>query len=255
MTELPLLVVDGLVKRFGGLLATDHVDLSVARGEIHALIGPNGAGKTTLVAQLGGQLASDAGRIVFAGHDITRMPTHRRARRGLVRSFQITRLFASASVLENAALAVQATTGSSLGAWRPVRRERALFEAARALLADVGLAERGDLAIGALSHGQRRALEVAMTLAGQPALVMLDEPMAGMGHEESARMERLVASLRGRCTVLLIEHDVDAVFRLADRVSVLVEGRIVATGKPDAVRADARVIAAYLGDSAETASA
>jgi len=255
MTELPLLVVHGLVKRFGGLLATDHVDLSVARGEIHALIGPNGAGKTTLVAQLGGQLASDAGRIVFAGHDITRMPTHRRARRGLVRSFQITRLFASASVLENAALAVQATTGSSLGAWRPVRRERALFEAARALLADVGLAERGDLAIGALSHGQRRALEVAMTLAGQPALVMLDEPMAGMGHEESARMERLVASLRGRCTVLLIEHDVDAVFRLADRVSVLVEGRIVATGTPDAVRADARVIAAYLGDSAETASA
>ena len=255
MTELPLLVVDGLVKRFGGLLATDHVELSVARGEIHALIGPNGAGKTTLVAQLGGQLASDAGRIVFAGHDITRMPTHRRARRGLVRSFQITRLFASASVLENAALAVQAATGSSLGAWRPVRRERALFESARALLADVGLAERGDLAIGALSHGQRRALEVAMTLAGQPALVMLDEPMAGMGHEESARMERLVASLRGRCTVLLIEHDVDAVFRLADRVSVLVEGRIVATGKPDAVRADARVIAAYLGDSAETASA
>ena len=255
MTELPLLVVHGLVKRFGGLLATDHVDLSVARGEIHALIGPNGAGKTTLVAQLGGQLASDAGRIVFAGHDITRMPTHRRARRGLVRSFQITRLFASASVLENAALAVQAATGSSLGAWRPVRRERALFEAARALLADVGLAERGDLAIGALSHGQRRALEVAMTLAGQPALVMLDEPMAGMGHEESARMERLVASLRGRCTVLLIEHDVDAVFRLADRVSVLVEGRIVATGTPDAVRADARVIAAYLGDSAETASA
>ena len=255
MTELPLLVVDGLVKRFGGLLATEHVDLSVARGEIHALIGPNGAGKTTLVAQLGGQLASDAGRIVFAGHDITRMPTHQRARRGLVRSFQITRLFASASVLENAALAVQAATGSSLGAWRPVRRERALFEAARALLADVGLAERGDLAIGVLSHGQRRALEVAMTLAGQPALVMLDEPMAGMGHEESARMERLVASLRGRCTVLLIEHDVDAVFRLADRVSVLVEGRIVATGKPDAVRADARVIAAYLGDSAETASA
>ena len=255
MTELPLLVVHGLVKRFGGLLATDHVDLSVARGEIHALIGPNGAGKTTLVAQLGGQLASDAGRIVFAGHDITRMPTHRRARRGLVRSFQITRLFASASVLENVALAVQAATGSSLGAWRPVRRERALFEAARALLADVGLAERGDLAIGALSHGQRRALEVAMTLAGQPALVMLDEPMAGMGHEESARMERLVASLRGRCTVLLIEHDVDAVFRLADRVSVLVEGRIVATGTPDAVRADARVIAAYLGDAAETASA
>ena len=255
MSESPLLAVHGLVKRFGGLLATDHVDLEVARDEIHALIGPNGAGKTTLVAQLGGQLASDEGRIVFTGHDITRMPTHRRARRGLVRSFQITRLFASASVLENVALAVQAARGSSLAAWRSVRREHALFEAAEALLAGVGLAHQRSLAIGELSHGQRRALEVAMTLAGDPALVMLDEPMAGMGHEESARMEQLVAGLRGRCTVLLIEHDVDAVFRLADRVSVLVEGRIVATGKPDAVRADPRVIAAYLGDAAEAAAA
>ncbi len=254
MTE-PLLAARGLVKRFGGLVATDHVDLVVGRGEIHALIGPNGAGKTTLVAQLGGQLACDEGRIVFAGDDITRMPTHLRARRGLVRSFQITRLFASASVLENVALAVQAAHGSSLGAWRPVRRELALLGAARTLLDDVGLAAHGELAIGALSHGQRRALEVAMTLAGEPALVMLDEPMAGMGHEESARMEQLIASLRGRCTVLLIEHDVDAVFRLADRVSVLVEGRIVATGPPAQVRADPRVIAAYLGDAAEAAPA
>jgi len=150
---------------------------------------------------------------------------------------------------------VQAASGSSLGAWRPVRREQPLFAAARALLADVGLMDQRSQAIEALSHGQRRALEVAMTLAGQPSLVMLDEPMAGMGHEESARMEKLIASLRGRCTVLLIEHDVDAVFRLADRVSVLVEGRIVATGKPDAVRADPHVIAAYLGDAAEAASA
>ncbi len=255
MTELPLLAARGLVKRFGGLVATDHVDLVVAHGEIHALIGPNGAGKTTLVAQLGGQLACDEGRIVFAGNDITRMPTHLRARRGLVRSFQITRLFASASVLENVALAVQAAGGSSLGAWRPVRRERGLFDAARALLDDVGLAAQAELAIGALPHGQRRALEVAMTLAGEPALVMLDEPMAGMGHEESARMEQLIAGLRGRCTVLLIEHDVDAVFRLADRVSVLVEGRIVATGPPAAVRADPQVIAAYLGDATEAAEA
>ena len=255
MTDLPLLAAHGLVKRFGGLVATDHVDLFVARGEIHALIGPNGAGKTTLVAQIGGQLACDEGRLFFAGNDITHMPTHLRARRGLVRSFQITRLFASASVLENVALAVQAVRGSSLGAWRPVRREQALFDAARALLADVGLADQGELAIAALSHGQRRALEVAITLAGEPALVMLDEPMAGMGHEESARMEALIAGLRGRCTVLLIEHDVDAVFRLADRVSVLVEGRIVATGPPAVVRADARVIAAYLGDAAEAAPA
>ena len=255
MTELPLLAAHGLVKRFGGLVATDHVDLFVARGEIHALIGPNGAGKTTLVAQIGGQLACDEGRLFFAGDDITRMPTHLRARRGLVRSFQITRLFASASVLENVALAVQEARGSSLGAWRPVRREHALFDAARALLADVGLAAQAERSIGALSHGQRRALEVAMTLAGEPALVMLDEPMAGMGHEESARMEQLIAGLRGRCTVLLIEHDVDAVFRLADRVSVLVEGGIVATGAPAMVRADPRVIAAYLGDATETTPA
>ena len=255
MTELPLLAARGLVKRFGGLVATDHVDLFVGRGEIHALIGPNGAGKTTLVAQLGGQLPCDEGRIVFAGDDITRLPTHLRARRGLVRSFQITRLFTSASVLENVALAVQAARGSSLGAWRPVRRERALFDAARTLLEDVGLAAQAQLAIGALSHGQCRALEVAMTLAGEPALMMLDEPMAGMGHEESARMEQLIAGLRGRCTVLLIEHDVDAVFRLADRVSVLVEGRVVATGSPAAVRADPGVIAAYLGDTAEAPEA
>jgi branched-chain amino acid transport system ATP-binding protein len=249
-TAAPLLDVRGLEKRFGGLVATDRVDLQVRAGEIHALIGPNGAGKTTLVAQLGGQLAPDRGRIVFAGEDITALPTHQRARRGLVRSFQITRLFRSASVLDNLALAVQAVSGSSLPAWRPVRRERALFAQAHEALDRIGLAAKADLRIDELSHGERRALEVGMALASGPRLVLLDEPMAGMGHEESARMEQLIVALRATSTVVLIEHDVDAVFRLADRVSVLVEGRIVASGDPARVRLDPAVIAAYLGETA-----
>ena len=262
MTEIapvpPLLDVRGLEKRFGGLVATDRVDLRVYAGEIHALIGPNGAGKTTLVAQLGGQLASDRGTIVFAGDDITAWPTHRRARHGLARSFQITRLFRSASVIDNVALAVQAVAvqavaGSSLDAWRPARRDRALFERARELLDTLGLGAKAAHAIDQLSHGERRALEVGMTFASRPRLLLLDEPMAGMGREESARMEALIGVVRTQCAVLLIEHDVDAVFRLADRVSVLVGGRVVASGTPGAVRSDPAVIAAYLGDDAGAA--
>jgi branched-chain amino acid transport system ATP-binding protein len=249
-TEAPLLEVRGLEKRFGGVVATDRVDLDVRRGEIHALIGPNGAGKTTLVAQLGGQLASDRGRIVFAGHDITHLAAHERARRGLARSFQITRLFRSASVLDNVALAVQAVSGTSLRAWRPVRREAELYERARLTLEEVGLDAKVAHAIERLSHGERRALEVAMTLASAPQLMLLDEPMAGLGAEESARMERLIERLRARTTVLLIEHDVDAVFRLAERVSVLVGGRVIAGGAAADVRRDPAVIAAYLGDEA-----
>ncbi|MEO8310774.1 MAG: ABC transporter ATP-binding protein [Caldimonas sp.] len=249
-TTGPLLAVRGLEKRFGGIVATDNVDLDVARGDVHAVIGPNGAGKTTLVAQLGGQLASDRGQIVFDGADVTALAPHVRARRGLARSFQITRLFASASVLDNVALAVQAVSGTSFAAWRPVGRELALFERARAALADVGLGAKEGLAIDRLSHGERRALEVALALASRPKLVLLDEPMAGLGVDESARMERLVDGLRAHCAVLLIEHDVDAVFRLADRVSVLVGGRVIASGTPAAVRADAAVVAAYLGDEA-----
>ena len=246
-----LLDVRGLEKRFGALVATDRVDLQVQRGEVHALIGPNGAGKTTFVSQVGGQLASDRGAIVFDGHDITSLSPHQRARRGLVRSFQITRLFKSASVLDNVALAVQAITGSSFRAWRPMTAGADEFERARAVLADIGLAAKQTHTIDQLSHGERRALEVGMALASRPRLMLLDEPMAGMGADESARMERLIDVVRATSAVLLIEHDVDAVFRLADRVSVLVGGKLVATGTPAEVRADAGVIAAYLGDEGQ----
>ena len=245
----PLLDVRGLNKRFGGVVATDHLDLEVRTGEIHALIGPNGAGKTTLVSQLSGQLRSDGGSVHFDGRDITRLVAHQRTRRGLVRSFQITRLFKSFTVLENLALAVQAISGSSFAAWRPVHAEPGLFERAAALLAELRLAEKGGSRIDELSHGEQRVLEVGLALASRPRLLLLDEPMAGLGREESAAMERLIAGLRGSTTVLLIEHDVDAVFRLADRVSVLVSGRVIASGDPAAVRGDPAVVAAYLGDS------
>ena len=243
----PLLDVQDLCKRFGGVQATDHVSLQVRAGEVHALIGPNGAGKTTLVSQLAGQLAPDSGRIVLAGVDITRLAPHQRARLGLARSFQITRLFKSFSVVQHLALALQAVQGSSLRAWTPVARERQRFEQAHALLQDLGLQGRADAAIDVLSHGERRALEVGMAVAARPLLVLLDEPMAGMGPEDSQRMEALIQHLRATTTLLLIEHDVDAVFRLADRVSVLVSGQIVASGAPDEVRRNEQVIAAYLG--------
>ena len=246
----PLLDVRALTKHFGGVVANDRIDLQVHAGEVHALIGPNGAGKTTLVSQLAGQLASDSGSIAFDGVDITASGAHQRARRGLVRSFQITRLFKSFCVLDNVALAIQATSGSSLSAWRPVAAEPALFDRARAVLADLGLESKRAFTVDQLSHGERRALEVGMTLASRPRLVLLDEPMAGMGPDESARMERLIRGMRATSTVVLIEHDVDAVFRLADRVSVLVGGRIIASGDPAAVRADRSVISAYLGDGA-----
>ena len=230
-----LLDVQRLSKRFGGVVASAGVDLQVLVGEVHALIGPNGAGKTTLVAQLAGQLKSDSGKVVFAGEDITRLAPHERARRGLVRSFQITRLFRSFDVRDNIALAVQAS-----GAGAPTGR-------VDEVLAEIGLADKAEASIDALSHGEQRALEVGLAIAGRPRLVLLDEPMAGMGHDESRRMEALIQRLRLRMTVLLIEHDVDAVFRLADRVSVLVSGQVIASSTPEEVRRDAGVVEAYLG--------
>jgi len=244
----PLLDVQQLSKRFGGVVASAGIDLRVHEGEVHALIGPNGAGKTTLVAQLAGQLRPDRGRIVFAGVDITQLSPHERARRGLARSFQITRLFKSFDVRDNVVLAVQAAGRlDSTVAGRAARRE-AIAARVDAVLAEIGLAGKATARIDALSHGEQRALEVGLAVASRPRLVMLDEPMAGMGHDESRRMEALIRRLRAHTTVLLIEHDVDAVFRLADRVSVLVSGQIIASGAPDAVRRDAGVIEAYLGE-------
>ena len=244
----PLLATSGLVKRFGGLVATDHLDLAIARGEIHALIGPNGAGKTTLVTQLQGELAPDAGTIRFAGHDVTRLKPHQRAARGIARSFQITSIFRDMSALDNVALAIQAHEGHSFGMWRAAASEPALREPARAALAAVGLDAPADRLAGQLAHGEQRQLELAMALATDPQLLLLDEPMAGMGAEESARMVRLIGDLKGARTVLLVEHDMDAVFALADRITVLVYGRAIATGTPAEIRADATVREAYLGD-------
>lgn len=247
MSSTVLLDVRRLNKRFGGVVATDQVDLQIAQGEIHALIGPNGAGKTTLVAQLAGQVPSDSGSVHFDGTDITHMATHLRAHRGLVRSFQITRLFKSMSVLDNVALAIQASLGQVFSAWRPVKQDVESHDRAMAILERLGLADKHHWRIEQLSHGEQRALEVGMALAGKPKLVLLDEPLAGMGLQESEAMTQLINSLRRDFSVLLIEHDVEAVFRLADTVSVLVSGRIVASGKPADVRVNPAVTAAYLG--------
>ncbi len=245
---MTLLSVQGLVKRYGGLVATDGVDLAVRAGEIHALIGPNGAGKTTLIQQLSGALAPDAGSITFDGADITPLSMHERVHRGLARSYQITSIFPRLSVLDNVALALQARSGSSLRFWRAARAESARYEEAAAVLARVGLGERLARPAGALSHGEQRQLEVGIALATGARLLLLDEPMAGMGPEESERMVALLQGLRGELTLLLVEHDMGAVFRLADTLSVLVSGRIIASGLPAAIRAHAEVRRAYLGD-------
>ena len=244
----PLLSIDGLIKRFGGLIATDNLSLDVRHGEIHALIGPNGAGKTTLVAQLMGQLPSDAGRILFAGADISRLPTHRRVASGLARSFQITSVLRDFTALDNVALAVQAHQGHSFRFWRPAQSDPALRDPARAILEQLGLADRAQTLAANLSYGEQRQLEIAMALAGEPRLLRLDEPMAGMGPDESARMVAFLQRLKGRISMLLIEHDMDAVFALADRITVLVYGRAIATGTPDEIRANAEVRRAYLGE-------
>ncbi|MBL8700386.1 MAG: ABC transporter ATP-binding protein [Alphaproteobacteria bacterium] len=248
MAAEPLLDVRGLVKRFGGLVATDGVDLAIAPGEIHAVIGPNGAGKTTLIAQLMGELQPDQGSIRFAGTELIGMSAASRARLGLARSFQITQIFKRFTALENVMLAVLATQPAALGAWRPARSDPRLHEPAREFLAVVGLAARAGVAAAALAHGEQRQLEIAMALATRPQLLLLDEPMAGMGKEESERMTALLRGLKGRETILLVEHDMDVVFALADRITVLVYGRAVASGTPAEIRRDPQVRAAYLGE-------
>jgi len=243
-----LLEVRGLTKRFGALLASDNVDLEVLEGETHAIIGPNGAGKTTLIGQLAGDLVPDRGRVRFAGEDITALSAPARSHRGFARSFQITSIYADFTALENVMLAVQAHAGSSFRFWSAARAERALQEPARRVLEEVGLGARAGLPAGSLAHGEQRALEIAMALATRPRLMLLDEPVAGMGAEETQRMIAFLSTLKGGKTLILVEHDMDAVFSLADRVSVLVYGRVIATGTPQEVRANAEVRRAYLGE-------
>jgi len=244
----PMLKVEGLVKRFGGLAATDHLSLEVDDGALHALIGPNGAGKTTLIGQLTGELEPDSGRILFQGRDVTRLAVHRRAHLGLARSFQITSVFPSFTALDNVALAVQAHAGHSFRFWRDAGRDPRLADPARAVLERVGLGPRAHTPADALAHGEKRQLELAMALATNPKLLLLDEPMAGMAPEESARMVELLAELKGSLTILLVEHDMDAVFALADRITVLVRGKDLATGAPAEIRANPAVREAYLGE-------
>jgi branched-chain amino acid transport system ATP-binding protein len=243
-----MLELRGISKRFGGVVATDDVTLEVRKGEVHALIGPNGAGKTTLIAQISGVLPIDTGRIVFNGADVTQLATHARVAAGLARSYQITSIFRRFTVLENLALAVQARSGSSFSFWRPVSAERALYDEAALIAHEIGLGDRLPVVSSNLAHGEQRALEVGLALATQPQLLLLDEPMAGMGPQESQAMIALIEKMRSRVTVLLVEHDMDAVFRLANRISVLVNGRLIATGAPAQIRADAEVRKAYLGE-------
>jgi branched-chain amino acid transport system ATP-binding protein len=246
-----VLRIESLTKNFGGLRVTDDVTLDVMPGELHAVIGPNGAGKTTLINQVSGLLAPDAGHIFFAGEDVTNLPVHRRAECGLARSFQITSILPRFSVLENVALAVQARHGTSFRFFGRAAEEDELNAPARAALAQVGLVERVDAPAGELSHGEKRALELAIALATEPKLLLLDEPMAGTGRDETERLVAVLRGVKGRFPMLLVEHDMTAVFALADRISVMIYGRILASGPPEQVRADPQVIAAYLGEEME----
>jgi branched-chain amino acid transport system ATP-binding protein len=241
------LQVDNLVKRYGGLTVTDKLSLNVLPGELHAVIGPNGAGKTTLIGQLSGELRPDAGRVLLNGRDITRMPVEKRVRHGLARSYQITSVFKPFTALENVVMAVQARRGHSFRFWTPVLSTAALTEPAHDALALAGLSARAHTPAGELAHGELRQLELAMVLACQPSLLLLDEPMAGMSQHESEAMTRLLLQLRGHYTILLVEHDMKAVFALSDRITVLVYGSALACGTADEIRNNAQVRECYLG--------
>ena len=244
----PLLTTRGVTKRFGGLLVSENVSIDVMPGELHAIIGPNGAGKTTLISQLTGQLMPNSGAVHFAGRDVTRLPSYQRSRLGLARSFQITSLLPDFTAADNVALAAQAHDGHSFRFWGAARKEKHLRDAAQAALTRVGLAKRADVPVSELSHGEQRELELAVALATKPQLLLLDEPMAGLGVTESARMVALLKELRKEVTIVLVEHDMEAVFALADRITVLVYGRVIASGDPDAIRSNEEVKRAYLGE-------
>jgi branched-chain amino acid transport system ATP-binding protein len=244
----PPLQLENLAKNYGALNVTDDVSLDIASGELHAIIGPNGAGKTTLIHQISGLASPDSGRIIFYGRDVTELPMHERARLGLVRSFQITSILPRFSALENVALAVQAHSGSSFSFFGNAATEQPLNDAAMGLLARFGLAARAGTPAGLMSHGEKRQLELAIALAARPRLLLLDEPLAGTSHDESRQIIATLQQLRRELPIVLIEHDIDAVFALADRVSVLVYGRIIASGSPQSVRDNTAVRAAYLGE-------
>ncbi len=243
-----MLSVRKLNKHFGGIVATDELDLDIPKGELHAVIGPNGAGKTTLIDQLSGRLESDSGDVWFNGENITNLSAPARSRRGLARSFQITSIFRNFTTLDNVALAIQAHDGHSFRFWHPARTDETLRAPARATLDRVGLGARADVVAGTLAHGEQRQLEIAMALATGPKMLLLDEPTAGMGPEDSERMTEFLGSLKGRHTILLIEHDMDAVFKLADRITVLVYGRVIASDTPKKIRDNDEVRKAYLGE-------
>jgi branched-chain amino acid transport system ATP-binding protein len=244
----PLLSVNALIKRFGALVATDAVDLGVGPSEVHALIGPNGAGKSTLLAQIAGEIRPDSGTVFFDDADITGLPPHRRARLRIGRTFQINSSFRSFTARENVMLAILAAR--AMKPWAPFHGDRELHARADRILEEVGLADRGDALAGSLPHGVLRQLEIALAIAAEARLLLLDEPLAGVAAGEAAAMISLLQRLRGRCALLLVEHDMDAVFALADRVTVLAEGRVIASGVPSSVALDENVRRVYLGGAA-----
>jgi len=249
--SLTILNVSNLSKTFGGVVATDHLNLEIKHGELHAIIGPNGAGKTTLLAQLSGETLPDSGDIIFREENITALPPFKRSRLGIARSFQITSLMLEMDVIDNITLAIQARDNHSYKFWKPARQDIDLRNAALNALEEIGLEERAFEKVGNLSHGEHRQLEIAMALATQPHLLLLDEPMAGMGTEEGRKILKILQKLKKRKTILLIEHDMDVVFALADRITVLVYGRVIASGSPKSIKEDEKVREAYLGSDGE----
>ncbi len=243
-----MLKVNNLVKSFGGILATDKLTFKVEPGELHALIGPNGAGKTTLIRQITGEIKQDSGTIYFNDKEISALPIHTRSALGLARSFQITNIFKDMTTLENVTLAVQSRIGHSFYFWANAKKDPKLIEPATIFLKQVGLEDRADIISGQLSHGEHRQLEIAMALATEPKMLLLDEPMAGMGTEESKLMVEIIQKLKKKITILLVEHDMDVVFALSDKITVLVYGKVIATGYPDIIRNIPEVQAAYLGE-------
>ena len=249
--SLTILNVSNLSKTFGGVVATDHLNLEIKHGELHAVIGPNGAGKTTLIAQLSGETLPDSGEIIFREENITALPPFKRSRLGIARSFQITSLMLEMDVIDNITLATLAQDNHSYKFWKPARDDIDLQKSALNALKEIGLEERAFEKVGNLSHGEHRQLEIAMALATQPHLLLLDEPMAGMGAEEGRKILKILQKLKRRKTILLIEHDMDVVFALADRITVLVYGRVIASGSPQSIKEDEKVRQAYLGSDGE----